>query len=649
MIVRQSKMSKLICQHTTIHSNCHIDISKVIEDQSLKNNPKSSTEDLHKKFQVSLTWKCNCQDCDNCRVECTTKTRPIDTKSNKLILPIPYTVIKNSNSPQYIKFSVSGNPVISGIEVPEMNSSTFLDKMTCLLNGEAPEGLTSLAVSQSQDSFLIPQNKKMCIVVKSTKQGEYGSIAFILVPNSGVSRQNEQVSTDLKNTHMEKIVYPIHSQVKRLTSLYNNRMALKPWQQCKQMHDWSSFSSLIDNTQGLITKMQEVCADVEKHQMCQVHEQVSDHKTLKFWKTDSICLTDTLPEELQKRVEHIQSQTEQHLTDMIHIQLSDGLQKLKSILPCDLFEHVNQTIKQYDDIQQRASWNGVHEHDTNRIDIVNVRALYVGIRAIETFLEHVVSHTTNHANLDRYIYRSYAHQLNQMIENNDCNSIELDHQIYVQIRDMLQGLQSYTIKHIDYRNSLTTSSDTSTVSLLPPIHSPHFHEITARACVQGILTQGCLFKDFKDTRQTYCHNEFYNEMSRAAVDDRHQKAIMSMCDMLEIDVKNRILHPSHKNDVINLLSNVQRSSKSHYPQVDSLDMTCLDIFNAHTRPLVNYAIFGSIASDTSDDRLYGFLNSQTDVGVGYNKKVLCELIEKRLGEIKLTTRRQYNTNCDWFI
>ena len=54
---------------------------------------------------------------------------------------------------------------------------------------------------------------------------------------------------------------------------------------------------------------------------------------------------------------------------------------------------------------------------TKRIDIVNVGQLYVGIRAIETFLEHVVSHTENHANLDRYNFKSYAYQLNQSKED----------------------------------------------------------------------------------------------------------------------------------------------------------------------------------------------------------------------------------------
>ena len=108
---------------------------------------------------------------------------------------------------------------------------------------------------------------------------------------------------------------------------------------------------------------------------------------------------------------------------------------------------------------------------------------------------------------------------------------------------MLQDLQAYKDKHIEHKKMFTANSTQLSASLLPAINSPHLHEITARVCVQGILTQLCNIPNLKDTRQPHCHGSFYHGVARVAADDCQQKAIISMCAMLEIDVQNHILHP----------------------------------------------------------------------------------------------------------
>ena len=64
------------------------------------------------------------------------------------------------------------------------------------------------------------------------------------------------------------------------------------------------------------------------------------------------------------------------------------------------------------------------------------------------------------------------------------------------------------------------------------------------------------------------------------------------------------------------------------------DVEITDIFNSHTISLVNYAIFGSIAEDISQDTLYDFLNFDASVGTGYNSQVLCDQKRLRSKEIQ---------------
>lgn len=90
---------------------------------------------------------------------------------------------------------------------------------------------------------------------------------------------------------------------------------------------------------------------------------------------------------------------------------------------------------EYRRLQQRVSWEDVRTEDTNRADLVNVRACYVALRAIEDHLAAAFSATPLVG--ARYYERSHAYQLEQMYANNAGNSLKLSDAVYADVRRVL--------------------------------------------------------------------------------------------------------------------------------------------------------------------------------------------------------------------
>jgi len=240
------------------------------------------------------------------------------------------------------------------------------------------------------------------------------------------------------------------------------------------------------------------------------------------------------------------------------------------------------------------------------------------------------------------MYNSYTYQLDQIMENNNCNSIGLDKDLYSDVRRMVLQLNEYTIRHRDHKIASLLNSDSS---FIPHINSAFWHEITARVCVQGLLVQGDNLTKFTDTCVLKCHLPHHYNLTKHAFSESHRKAILSPCDMLEIVVQNHILHPSLENKVMNLLNKVQNASLC--TPMTANDMECLVIFNSHTRPLANYAIFGEKCFDISEDELYGFFKPDANAGTGYNSEIICEWVTQRRREISICTCSQYPTKRNW--
>ena len=133
---------------------------------------------------------------------------------------------------------------------------------------------------------MLPQNKKICVVVSSTDNNTPGKIAFVLSESAPASTSNGE----------SKISYPMHNHVKILRSLYDHRMAYKSNQSNKQTCDWDKFSSLIEHTQNLIKDMRDTCSDIDEHNISEIHVHIGNASNLKFWNMDSI----SLPNYLQK-------------------------------------------------------------------------------------------------------------------------------------------------------------------------------------------------------------------------------------------------------------------------------------------------------------------------------------------------------------
>lgn len=90
---------------------------------------------------------------------------------------------------------------------------------------------------------------------------------------------------------------------------------------------------------------------------------------------------------------------------------------------------------EYRRLQRRVSWEHIQKEDTNRGDLVNVRACYVALRAIEDHIAGAFSATTLYQ--DRYHQRSHGYQLEQIYANNACNSLKLSDEVYTDLRRVL--------------------------------------------------------------------------------------------------------------------------------------------------------------------------------------------------------------------
>ena len=234
-----------------------------------------------------------------------------------------------------------------------------------------------------------------------------------------------------------------------------------------------------------------------------------------------------------------------HIEKLQGIEIIDAVQELQSRLPPNLYTHICQVISKNVELQKSVAWDDIHCQDTNRINVVNVRALYIGIRAIETFLERVISHHDNLENFNRYVYNSYQYQLNQIQKNNIHNSIELDNNIYTDVKTLLCELQTYTDLHLEYKKM-----PTSLPALLPRIDAAYAHELVSRACLRGIMSHQDKHQNFKDTRLPLCHEPQYYTIAEHIPDPCRSKAVMNFCEMLELDVQNHILHPDLQRQIL---------------------------------------------------------------------------------------------------
>ena len=161
--------------------------------------------------------------------------------------------------------------------------------------------------------------------------------------------------------------------MKELGELFDNRRAFPSCIQDTLKLDRKAFTSQVGHTQNLISTMEKICTDINEHYKMRIHTHISDVPYLHMWDMNSIRLHDTLTSDLCARTEQLREYSKAHYNKVINTQLCDGLQQLESMLPAELFTNVSQVITRYSHMQQRVSWDRFHKHDTNRMDIINVR------------------------------------------------------------------------------------------------------------------------------------------------------------------------------------------------------------------------------------------------------------------------------------
>ena len=635
-------MTHTSCAHVTIKTTCILSYN--IKSQFSHDQVSVRKDDEHSSSAV-LAWKSDCVNCHAVTCKCMTKDitswHISQTNAHAVVSKIP----RIAQGQEHITFRSSKYSCMCGFKGDlasiQKQIRSILTKCT---DDEQPSNIEYLDSVKNFDSssttYVIPKHHPICIMFTSKSADNHDTnhegtqiVAVVLHPDN--------TTNDDTATHAESIQYPLHQQARIICGLFDNRTAARSLSGCKPNRlNWTEVSQQIEHSQQLITKKIDILKRIQDCYETQVHRHIDDMSNLHRWNCKNINLHHSLTADLQTEIDALCSSTTKHLNVILNTRLCDGIQQLKRILPEHLFTHMIEVIDKYRDIQLRVSWDRVHEYDTNRSDIVNIRAWYVGLRAIETFMEHVVSHKKNHDYLDRYIYKSYQYQLHQMLANNTRNSIELDKDVFTQVQNLLTELDEYTLRHKKIKSD--DASDTNT-SLLPFIESTSHHEMMSMACVQGILTQNCVDLHMKDTRLRNCCSALHYHHAKYTENERHSTAVLTFCDMLEVDVQNRILHASLRDKVRDVLYKSQMRGEIPGIRLLPEDIECLDIFDSSTRPLAEYAIFGKSA-EAPDDILYKFFKSSKDIQTGYNHEVIGEWITSRRHEISRYHDTQYVTN-----
>jgi hypothetical protein len=641
-------MTHSSCAHDTIKTTCILHISHNNESQFSHDQASVQKDDEHShshSFRVNLAWKFDCVNCHAITCKCMTKDIPSSHAPQTDLRIVVSKMPRIARGQEHITFRSSKYSCMYGFKVDPAKClkqiDSFLKKCT---DDEQPGDIEYLDTVKSFDSsstsYVIPEHHPICIIFTSSSVDNRDFNRKGVQKVAMVLYQDDRTDNGVA-THTESIQYPLHRQARIICGLFDNRTAARSLSGCKpnRLH-WTEFSRQVEHSQQLITKKIDILKRIQDCYETQVHRHIDDMSNLHRWNCKNINLHHSLTADLQTEIDALCSSTTKHLDVILNTRLHDGIQQLERILPNHLFTHMKQVIDKYRDIQLRVSWDRVHEYDTNRSDIVNIRAWYVGLRAIETFMEHVVSHKKNHDYLDRYIYKSYQYQLHQILANNTRNSIELDEDVFTQVQNLLTELDDYTLLHEKIQSDDESDTDRS---LLPFIESTSHHEMMSMACVQGILTQNCVDSHMKDTRLRNCCSGMHYHHAKHSENERHSTAVLTFCDMLEVDVQNRILHVSLRDKVRDVLYKSQMRGEIPGIRILPEDIECLDIFDSSTRPLADYAIFGKSA-EAPDDILYKFFKSPKDMQTGYNHEVIAEWITLRRHEISRYHDTQYVTN-----
>lgn len=617
MIYCRLVMSCASCQHVNLHATCHIKIHSSIEKlNAVLHECTLNNNDTDTEHMATFTWGIACRDCNSSLCRC--NTQPINVGNNAFLLsPIPCILTcklaKCMEQPdnRSITFYNTNFTSVSCFQVDRdlVSFKLLIDKY---IKDETEHDLKRFDIMpNTSDTFVMPANDMICVVISSKVGTDCQKIACFF--------KSISESTQSKNNSCE---YPEHEHSKVITNNLKYRMACKDKSDAKLHLNWMEFLSVIDHANTLNDQIHNVCLKMNSHYEKQINTYVANKANMMFWQAKSIQIQHQLPCEFLDTANRLNAQSLDEMQKMRALNVTNAMATLEGALSSETFNHVQNVLQYYNALQERVSWNQVHIHDTNRMDIVNIRALYVGIRALETFLEHVVSHKDNHIYLDRYVYRSYTYQLNQILANNEFQAIQLDHDVFAKLNQMLQDIQNFTLLLQNAQHSL-----------LPYINSKRVHEIASRVLIQSLISQSELSKkivSFKDTRMQCCHQFANYSLIQNISDNDHYKAVQSLGDMLEIDVYNQILHPSLKFQVYDLLRKVQHTLVAHRAPLTSEDTKCLKIFNEHTRPLADYAIFGPkrCASVKIDD-LYKFLQPDAKAGTGYNNEFISECVTQR--------------------
>ena len=95
-------------------------------------------------------------------------------------------------------------------------------------------------------------------------------------------------------------------------------------------------------------------------------------------------------------------------------------------------------VDEYHDLQNCVSWRNIESTSTNHVNVVNTRARYVVIRAIENYLTRCLS--VENAKHTEYQDRSYRQQLERIHAQSVKDTVTLDKDIYKKLLDQIGNI-----------------------------------------------------------------------------------------------------------------------------------------------------------------------------------------------------------------
>lgn len=264
--------------------------------------------------------------------------------------------------------------------------------------------------------------------------------------------------------------------------------------------------------------------------------------------------------------------------------------------------------REYNRIQKRISWDGVAVANSNRGDLVNVRAYYIALRAIESHIAQLVSPPDTKM-YGGYEHRSFAYQLRQLKANNLGNSLLLSDATF---QDCQNVLGMIAVSKMAWPLGLVNEE------------IPLLHHLKVDMCVRGIL------HDFNDgTRYKNVRLSIpFNPCVCISPTEERASAVRNLYAMTYIDMNNRIIYPEvHVKVAKALKSRIAADVDSQDSKLHDTESVKL-MFSSDTQTLVQYALLGT--PSTSHASNYMQFLDDPKVTTGYNTGHISALMLRNL-------------------